>query len=148
MVHVGKRIHTTFSIGLYHKEEPHKYYTMCGSVLQATCEKEKGKDGHNIVGKILEALAKDNLCIIPATEKRNPEHQKACEISYSLIEQLNEQLVSENQRLFNEVIEAMEAESCLEAESRFIRGFCLGARIFMEIMEERESFLLDDADRE
>ncbi len=98
------------------------------------------------MGKILEALARDDLCVIPSDEKPSPAYKKAYERSSYYIEQLNKRLLSEDKEIFDQVVDALIDENDISADESFIRGFRLGARIIMEVMEGEKISILEEKD--
>ena len=79
------------------------------------------------MGKILEALYEGNLLAEPIVEKRSEEHQKACNFAFGMLEEFSAKL-NENQYY---------------ATDRFVRGYCLGALMMMEIFEKRDELILE-----
>ncbi len=94
------------------------------------------------MGKILEALARDDLCVIPSDEKPSPAYKKACECSSYYIEQLNKRLSSEDKEIFDKVVNALINENDISTDESFIRGFRLGVRLIMEVMEGEKISIL------
>lgn len=92
------------------------------------------------MGRILEAFAQDELHVIPSEEIRSPKHQRLCDKACELQEKLEEKLNSEEKELLNELIDVMSDENCCYAQSKFIRGYRLGALMTMEVMSEQETF--------
>ena len=92
------------------------------------------------MGRILEALAGDELQVIPSDEMRSPKRQKLCNKVCELREKLEEKLNSEEKELLNELMNAVADENCYYAQSKFIRGYRLGALMTMEVMSEQETF--------
>lgn len=119
--------------------EPYKYYTMCGSLLQAAYKKiERTAQG---MGKILETFFEGNLLVEPITEKRSKEHKAVCDHAYNLVEELEAKLNSDEKELLDQIVEALNAESQYYAADRFVRGYSLGALMMLEVIEKRDEFL-------
>ena len=92
------------------------------------------------MGKILDAFFKDELLVSAAPEKRSLEHQKLCEKSCGLIDELKERLEGEERELFDSVVETLFAESCCAENNMFQRGYRLGVLMTMEVFEDYDSF--------
>lgn len=92
------------------------------------------------MGRILEAFALDELHVIPSGEKRNLKHKKLCDKACELQEKLEEKLNIGDKELLNELMDAVADANGCYAQSRFIRGYCLGMLMAMEIISEQETF--------
>ncbi len=92
------------------------------------------------MGKILKALANGGFCTQTITEKRSPEHQKACDKAYTLLEQMEKRLDGEERELLDKAFDSLTTEHCYSEANQFVRGFRLGALIMLEILENREEF--------
>ena len=97
-------------------------------------------DWRPVVGRILEAFAGDELHVIPSKEIRSPKRQKLCDKACELREKLKEKLNNEEKELLNELMDVIADENCSYAQSKFIRGYCLGVQMTMEVMSEQETF--------
>lgn len=93
------------------------------------------------MGKILDAFFKDELLVSAAPEKRSIEHQKLCEKSNELMEELKERLKGEEGELFDALVETIFAEICCVENSMFLRGYRLGVLMVMEIFEDYDSYI-------
>lgn len=93
------------------------------------------------MGKILEAFLTDQLRVDSGTKKRSPEHQKVSDRGCELQEQLAEKLNNEEKVLLTELMDTLFDESCLDAETKFQRGFRLGVLMTAEIFAEQDIFL-------
>ena len=91
---------------------------------------------------ILEALCDGNLFLEPIIEKRSPEHKKASETAYSLMESLEKKLSAEEKELLDKATEAVNVESGYYATERFVCGYCLGALMMLEILEKRDELII------
>lgn len=120
--------------------EPYKYYTMCGSLLQAAYKKIERTS--QCMGKILETFFEGNLLVEPITEKRTEEHKAACDHAYNLVEELESKLNTDEKELLEQVVEALNVENQYYAAERFVRGYSLGALMMLEVFEKRDEFLL------
>lgn len=93
------------------------------------------------MGKILDAFFKDELLVSAAPEKRSPEHQKLCEKSNELIEELKRRLQGEDGELFNALVDTLFAESCCTENNMFQRGYRIGVLMTMEVFEDYDSLI-------
>lgn len=92
--------------------------------------------------KILEAFANGELRVEADIEKRSPEHQKISKHCDELEKEVREKLEDEEeQKLFDELMEAVMYESSYYAQERFIRGFRLGTLMNMEVFSDPDVFL-------
>lgn len=96
-----------------------------------------------MIGKILEAFADECLCMIPAEEKRTPEHQKAVDRAYTMIDKFEKKLSTEDNEMLEKVLDAIAEEQKFSLRERQIRGYCLGVLMMLEVMERREDYLSD-----
>ena len=92
------------------------------------------------MGWILEAFAEDELCVIPSNEIQSPKHQELFDKVCKLQEKLEEKLNNEDKKLLDELMDAVADENSCYAQSKFIRGYRLGALMTMEVMTEQETF--------
>lgn len=97
------------------------------------------------MGEILEALYEGRLKAEPIIEKRSIRYQKACDTTYTLLEELSGRLNPEDRELLDKVIESLNSENYCYTVDRFVRGYRLGALMMQEIMEDREDFVLREA---
>lgn len=93
--------------------------------------------------EILEALYEGKLNAEPAIEKRSKRYQKACDDAYALIEELSGKLGQEDRELLEKAVNALNGENYCYTVDRFVRGYRLGALMMLEIMEDREDFILN-----
>ena len=91
------------------------------------------------MGKILNAFANDQLSI--GTAKRTPQHQRLCDKSNRLMEELKQKLQGEELETFNTLMETMFAESYCAENSMFQNAYRLGVLMTMEVFEDYESLL-------
>lgn len=94
------------------------------------------------MGKILQALYEGNLLAEPVTEKRSQEYQKACDFTFDLLEELSQKLNEEQKQLLDKFVNALSDEKQYCIADRFIRGYCLGALMMLEIMEKRGELII------
>lgn len=93
------------------------------------------------MGKILEALAEENLCINEPYTPRTENYQKASARVEALLQELRPKLDRDGGAVLNQLVDAVVCEGLVLNEAQFIHGFRLGARIMMEIMEDTDSLL-------
>lgn len=90
------------------------------------------------MGKILEAFANAELHA-DEVEKQSSEYDeiwgKICDLTDELEEKLNE----EEQKLLRNLINTISDENNCYAQDKFIRGYCLGARMIMEVLSEQDT---------
>ena len=110
---------------------PHKYYTLCGCVLQGVVKTIR--KGLNCMERILEALANDDLSTMASTIKENPEYEKSmkeiCEIENILNAALNPTESGLLKKLEDLQLDVAE----LSATARFIDGYRLGVLMMAEV---------------
>lgn len=85
------------------------------------------------MGKILEALAEDNLCINPATFKGNSEYRKAIRAMCDTAEELENKLNGEEKELFEQYRNAQADESHIYNVDRFVTGYRVGVLMMFEV---------------
>lgn len=90
--------------------------------------------------RMLRSLATGDFCTQTIVEKRSPEHQKASDTAYGLLEQMEKKLNSEEKELFEKAVDALITEHSYSEANEFIRGFRLGAILILEILENTEEF--------
>lgn len=93
------------------------------------------------MGKILQAFANGELYITEITQKRTPERQKLIEKNLQLYNELNEKLNDDEQKLLQNLLDVISDENYYDTQNNFIRGYCLGTLMTMEIFSEQNSFL-------
>ena len=93
------------------------------------------------MGRILAVFAEGALHVIPSNEIQSPKHQELFDKVCKLQERLEEKLNSEEKELLDELMDAVAEESSCYAQSKFIRGYRLGALMTMEVMSDQEAFL-------
>lgn len=119
--------------------EPHKYYTWCGFVLQATLKQNRKE--MDKMGKILDAFANNGLFVVELTDKRTPQRQKLAEEGLKLHNKLKEKLNDEQKELLEQLIETIYEENCHYVQERLIRGYRLGVLMTMEVFSEQDTYL-------
>lgn len=97
------------------------------------------RGGKNI-GKIIQALANDQLFVNDINQKKTPEHQRLSDKCCKLQEQLEENLDENGKKLLAELVDVIYDEEYLEALKRFNRGYSLGVLMIMEVFEDYNSF--------
>lgn len=97
----------------------------------------------NTMGKILEALYEGNLLAEPIIEKRSKEHQKACDFAFGMLEEFSAKLNEDEKETLDKIVNALTNENQYYATDRFVRGYCLGALMMMEIFEKRDELILE-----
>ena len=93
--------------------------------------------------RILQAFAEEGLIVEPSQEQRTPEHQKACEYSAELVDSFEEQLNTREKEQFEKVLDAVAEEQRHCLMGNFARGYSLGMLMMMEVMEYKDSFLIE-----
>lgn len=96
------------------------------------------------MGKILDAFSDEQLLVNAVTEKRSPKHQHFVDLAHRFRTKLEEQLNDEQKKLLEKLLDVMESESYCDSNSKFVRGYSLGVLMAMEVMEERDKFLIED----
>lgn len=96
------------------------------------------------MGKILEALYLGNLLAEPIIEKRSEEHQKACDYAFGMLGKLSQKVSAEENEMLDKIVDALTDENQYYATERFVRGFCLGALIMIEIFEKRDELMIKE----
>lgn len=96
------------------------------------------------MGRILEALADDNLSINPTTYKGTPEYRKAIKAMYKTTEELEKKLNEEEKKIFEQFRDAQLNESSIYGVDRFIRGYRLGVLMMFEVFTETSDFILGE----
>lgn len=94
------------------------------------------------MGKILEALATDNLSLEPAIYKGNTEYQRARNLFADLGEQLLEKLNEEEKKLLDDYTSALSDESHLYSIDRFVTGFKVGVLTMVEVFTGSDGLIL------
>ena len=105
---------------------------MCG---MESVERRKEK-----IGRILQALANDQLFVNDINQKKTSEHQRLSDKCCELQEKLEQKLDDEGKVLLTELVDAIYDEEYLEALKRFNRGYSLGVLMTMEVFEDYNSF--------
>lgn len=95
------------------------------------------------MGKLLQTFAEDGLVVDPPEERRTLEHQKACEYAAELVDSFEEHLNAEEKEQFEKVLDAIAEEQRHCLMGKFARGYSLGVLMMLEVMEYKESFLIE-----
>lgn len=90
------------------------------------------------MGKILKEFARNNFYTNIQNEKRSPEREKLCDQIFTMQTELEEKLNNEEKKLLNHLIDTISDENSCYAQEKFIRGYCLGVLMTMEILSEQE----------
>lgn len=96
------------------------------------------------MGKILEALADDNLCINPATYKGPPEYRKAVNVLYHTAEELDKKLNDEEKKILEKFRDAESDVSHICEVERFSRGYRLGVLMMFEVFAGFSDFFYSE----
>ena len=98
------------------------------------------------MGKILEAIATDHLCVEPVIyegdSKFNRARNRYCTLGEKLMAKLNE----EEQKMLDAYSTAQTEESLLFGNSRFIMGFRLGVLMMMEVVTDKDDLILHEGE--
>lgn len=98
------------------------------------------------MGKILNAIANDQLCVAPDIYRGSREYRRARDLYCTLGDRLLEKLNKEDKKLLQEYNDAQLHESSLYGDARFIRGFRLGILMMMEVMTDNDDLILREGD--
>lgn len=90
------------------------------------------------MGKILEAFANAELRVDEA-ENRSPKYHELWGRVCDLTDELEEKLNEKEQKLLSDLINTISDENNCYAQDKFIRGYCLGALMIMEVLSERDT---------
>jgi len=93
------------------------------------------------MGKILQTFANGELHITEIIQKRTPEHQKLIEKDLQLYNELKKKLKKKKKKLLEDLLDVISDESDCDTKNNFIRGYCLGVLMTIEIFSEQNSFL-------
>lgn len=98
------------------------------------------------MGKILEAIATDHLCVEPpiyeGDSKFNRARNRYCTLGEKLLEKLNE----EERKLLDDYSTAQTEESLLYGNDRFVKGFRLGVLMMMEVITDEDDLILHEGE--
>ena len=98
------------------------------------------------MGKILEAIATDHLCVEPpiyeGDSKFNRARNRYCTLGEMLLEKLNE----EERKLLDDYSTAQTEESLLYGNDRFVKGFRLGVLMMMEVITDEDDLILHEGE--
>lgn len=100
------------------------------------------------MGKILDAIASDRLCVAPDICQGNKEYSRARDRYCSLGDQMLGRLDKEDKKLFQDYSDAQLHESTLRGDAQFTRGFRLGALMMMEVMMNMEELVLQEEEEQ
>lgn len=99
------------------------------------------------MGKILEAIATDHLCVEPAIyegdSKFNRARNRYCTLGEKLLSKLNE----EERKMLDDYSTAQADESLLYANDRFVKGFRLGVLMMMEVVTDQDDLILHEGEK-
>lgn len=95
-----------------------------------------------IMGKILEAFAEGNFMMETSLFKNKPAYRKIINMLCDLGDQLEEMLGQEGKALLERYNNALADEGQLYATERFIRGYCLGALMMIELFSESDGLIM------
>lgn len=94
------------------------------------------------MGKILEAIATDRLCVEPVIYKGDSKINRARNQYWTLGEKLLHQLNEEEKKLLDDYSTAQTEESLLYGNDRFVKGFRLGVLMMMEVITDKDDLIL------
>lgn len=98
------------------------------------------------MGKILEAIATDHLCVEPPIYKGNSAFNKARNQYCTLGEKLMAKLNEEEKKMLEDYSTAQTEESLLYANDRFVKGFRLGVLMMMEVITDEDDLILHEGE--
>lgn len=96
------------------------------------------------MGKILDALAADLLCIAPSEYKGSDEYRRARDLSCKMEKLLLEKLSEEDGKLLEGYSDAQAEAHRHYANHLFAKGFRLGALLMMEVVTDADSLVLQE----
>ena len=98
------------------------------------------------MGKILEAIATDHLCVEPpiyeGDSKFNRARNRYCTLGEKLLEKLND----EERKMLDDYSSAQTEESLLYGNDRFVKGFRLGVLMMMEVITDEDDLILHEGE--
>ena len=98
------------------------------------------------MGKILEAIATDHLCVEPPIYDGDSEFNRArnryCTLGENLMAKLNE----EERKMLDAYSDAQTEESAIYAKDRFIKGFRLGVLMMMEVITDEDDLVFHEGE--
>lgn len=98
------------------------------------------------MGKILEAIATDHLCVEPpiyeGDSKFNRARNRYCTLGEKLLEKLND----EERKMLDDYSTAQTEESLLYGNDRFVKGFRLGVLMMMEVITDEDDLILHEGE--
>lgn len=119
------------------QDEQHKYYILCGFVLQVAYRiKKKGQQIK--IGKILDAFANNKLCVDEVKKQNSKCHELWGQVC-DHIDELEQKLDDKGQGLLNHLLDSISDENNYYARDKFIRGYSLGVLILIEILSEQNT---------
>ena len=96
------------------------------------------------MGKILEAIATDHLCVEPVIYEGDSKFNRARSRYCSLGEKLMAKLNEEEQKMLDDYSTAQTEESLLYGNDRFVKGFRLGVLMMMEVITDKDDLILHE----
>ncbi len=102
--------------------------------------------GQKQMGKILNAIATDHLCVEPEICERNSKFHKARNQYCTLGEKLMAKLNEEEQKMLDDYSTAQAEESLLYGNDRFVKGFRLGVLMMMEVIADEDDLILHEGE--
>lgn len=98
------------------------------------------------MGKILEAIATDHLCVEPVIyegdSKFNRARNRYCTLGEKLMAKLNE----EERKMLDDYSAAQNEESVLYGIDRFVKGFRLGVLMMIEVISDEDNLILHEGE--
>lgn len=96
------------------------------------------------MGKILEALGDDNLCINPTFYDGSPAYKEAIKVMYGAVEILEKKLNEEEKKLFDQYCDAQSDANHIYQVDRFVCGYRLGVLMMVEVFAGTSDFFLQE----
>lgn len=95
------------------------------------------------MGRILDALATDNLSLMPSFYEGSAEYRRARNLFADLGEELLTRLNEEEKKLLEDYTSAQADESQIYSVDRFVTGYRLGVLMTMEVFAGKNDLILD-----
>lgn len=92
------------------------------------------------MGKLLKALANNELNTIEIVVTRSQERQKLLDKNQKFYNELVQKLNDEEKNLLEKLLDVISDESYSDIQENFMRGYCLGSMMTTEIFSKQDSF--------
>lgn len=92
------------------------------------------------MGRMLKALATDQININAITERPSPQHKRLYKRSCELQAELEKKLNDDEKELLDKLMDTMFEDGSCYAEEKFIRGYKLGVLMTAEVYQEQGEF--------